>query len=84
MVCIWGAVCQTIAVQKNIQYGFVLGFFLGIIGLIIVLCMKDNTETTSNSANECETLEKLLQLKEKGIITESEFEEKKRKILNKL
>lgn len=82
--CIWGAVCQSLASQKNIEYGFLLGFFLGFIGLIIILCMKDNSQISTNSVNDCETLEKLLQLKEKGIITENEFEEKKQKILNKI
>ena len=37
-----------------------------------------------NTNNGLEQLEKLAELKEKGIITEQEFEESKKKILSKL
>lgn len=43
-----------------------------------------NTSNLDNSTGQLEQLDKLSQLKEKGIITEQEFEESKKKILSKL
>ena len=79
--CLWGVICNAIALPKNINYGFLLGFFLGLIGLIIVICLPENTK---NSVNDVETLEKLVELKEKGILSEAEFKEKKESILKKI
>lgn len=45
---------------------------------------KQEEVKESNTNNYLEELEKLAQLKEKGIITEEEFLESKKKILNKL
>ena len=53
--------------------------------------IKDNNNTNVvetrqelNSTNGLEQLEKLAELKDKGIITQEEFEEGKKKILDKL
>ena len=53
--------------------------------------IKDNDNTNVvetkqelNSTNGLEQLEKLAELKDKGIITQEEFEESKKKILSKL
>ena len=45
---------------------------------------KLETKQELNSNNGLEQLEKLAELKEKGIITQEEFEESKKKILSKL
>ena len=87
---IWGAICQAVGKQKNIN-GFWWGFFLGIIGLIVVLCTKEKKDineinVTTNNSNETQTdkyeqLEKLSKLKESGAISEEEFESEKKKLL---
>ena len=59
------------------------GFFLGIIGLIVVAYLKDNT-ITSNNADNVDALDKLQKLKESGTISNEEFEQSKKKILSKL
>lgn len=80
---IWGIATQSIGNSKGISGCFWWGFFLGIIGLIVVACLKDNATTNSNADN-VEALDKLQKLKESGAISEAEFEESKKKILSKL
>lgn len=45
---------------------------------------EENKQKSNNGVEQLEQLEKLAELKEKGIITEQEFEETKKKILSKL
>lgn len=79
----WGTICEYVAKNKGYSKNFFwLGFFLWFIGLIILGCMRDNT--IKNDTGIISNMEQLIQLKEKGIITEAEFEESKKKILNKL
>ena len=87
---IWGIICQAIGNSKNIN-GFWWGFFLGFIGLIVVLCSNETQDITeinvsSNNSNEnridkYEQLEKLARLKETGALSEDEFENEKKKLL---
>ncbi len=81
--CTFGVVTYYIGKSRGHQNCFWWGFFLGLIGLIVVLCLKDNTTTSSNLDN-VEALDKLQKLKENGTISEKEFEESKKKILSKL
>lgn len=81
--CIWGVATQSIGNSKGINGSFWWGFFLGIIGLIVVACMKDNS-TVSNKSDNVEALDKLQKLKENGTISEAEFEDSKKKLLSKL
>ncbi len=80
---IWGIATQSIGNSKGIKGCFWWGFFLGIIGLIVVACLKDNT-TTSNNVDNVDALDKLQKLKESGTISNEEFEQSKKKILSKL
>lgn len=41
---VWGFVTKTINENKGYSGGFAWGFFLGLIGLIVVLCKKDNNK----------------------------------------
>lgn len=87
----WGIICQAVGSSKNIN-GFWWGFWLGFIGLIVVLCSKgqpdiNTIDPNTNYPNEQNTnkfdqLQKLSKLKESGAITEEEFENEKKKILN--
>lgn len=61
--------------------GFILGFIFSVFGIIMILCIKGD-EKRKGEFSKYEKLEKLQRLKEKGIITESQFEEE-RKILLK-
>ena len=51
---------------------------------LIQSILSNNTNTENKNYNGLEQLEKLAELKDKGIITEQEFEESKKKILSKL
>ena len=88
----WGWMSALVGRPKDIK-GFWYGFFLGIIGFIIVCCMKDRSERVNtatvmvnnnqeNSENKYETLEKLYKLKDEGVLTEYEFNKEKNKIMN--
>lgn len=81
--CTFGVATYYIGKSRGHQNCFWWGFFLGLIGLIVVLCLNDNTTTSSNS-NNVEALDKLHKLKESGAISENEFEESKKKILSQL
>lgn len=83
-----GVVCYFIMKSKGypndacLMHG-VGGTLLGVIWLIVVLCKKNCDEVTpSSQVSDMELLGKLMDLKERGAITEAEFEEKKREILS--
>lgn len=61
--------------------GFILGFLFSVFGIIMILCIRGD-EKRKGEFSKYEKLEKLQMLKEKGVITESQFEEE-RKILLK-
>ena len=70
---VFGGICQKICYEKKREEsGFYYGYFLGIIGLLIVACLKDNSvektkvnisNTTSNNENKYEQLAKLRRIK---------------------
>ena len=84
---IWGVISNYVGKSKNIN-GFWWGFFLGFIGLIIVICMKpketvviDKIDKNVTKENKYDELEKLDNLRKVGAITEYEFEQEKNKLL---
>lgn len=89
-VAIWtivfSAVCKRIGYSKGIYYGFVVGWFLGMIGLVVMAALQSEAPmVASNNVNKYDkydSLEKLQKLKDSGAITEKEFEEEKAKILD--
>lgn len=79
--CAFGFATRAIGKSRGKDNCFWWGFFLGLIGLIIVLCI---TNDSKKDTDNYEAIEKLQKLKESGAITEEEFEESKKKILAKI
>lgn len=82
---IFAYLSRLIGIKKGIESGYILGLCLGIIGFIVVCALKE--EPTDNSANitknnKYDEIEKLQNLKIKGILTDEEFEKEKQKLLN--
>lgn len=82
--CVWGCICQMIGNNRNVNYGFLWGFFLGIIGLIIIICLGNGNNNSINAVDNVEAIKNLKELKESGAITNEEFENSKKKILEKI
>lgn len=80
LTLVFGCVCKKIGQSKGIDYGFLIGWFLGILGLIVIIVLPSNEQSTNN-VNKYEQLEQLQKLKENGTITEVEFEAEKAKLL---
>jgi len=88
-------VVGNIAKKKGYSFGgfFLLGLFFFIIGLVIVLCLDDKSEEKNDynvidlnqKPQPVSPAEEILQYKkllDEGIITNEEFEEKKKQLLN--
>ncbi len=80
-------VCVNILKNKgysNPKVGILWGLFLGIFGIIICALAYNthNKETSYSPSNSVDELLKLSQLLEKGLITQEEFDTKKRQLLN--
>ena len=87
-VAIWigmGVLCEYLGGKKGRKNCFWWGFFLGLIGVVVVCCLSDQSEGQESGAktntDKYEGLQKLQQLKESGAITDVEFEIEKQKIL---
>ena len=80
----------TIAISKSKGYdgGFWWGFFLGILGLIVVAVRPDKSnpeqDKSVKAANYTQALERLASMRDHGILTEAEFNEKKQEILKRI
>lgn len=75
------AICVAQARKKGCNaFGFgVMGLILGIIGLIIALVVPNRKAREAFTA--AESLEKYKRLLDQGIITQEEFDQKKRELL---
>lgn len=80
LTLVFACVCKKIGQSKGIDYGFLIGWLLGILGLIVMLVLPGDTQNSGKS-NKYEDLAKLQKLKEDGTITEAEFEAEKQKLL---
>lgn len=87
---LFGCITMYISATKGYHGGFWWGFFLSLIGVLVVgfrPSIKENsTEDSENkpASNYISELEKLAALKERGIITEDEFNKKKLELLNRV
>lgn len=85
---VFSGLCKRVGNSKGIYDGFMIGWFFGIIGLIVMAVSPSEVPTAANNVNNAnkydkyESFEKLQKLKDNGTITEMEFEEEKAKILN--
>lgn len=95
LIC--GFVAQVVSENKGYEDGFFWGFFLGIIGIIVVACKPDNnssyasallskeTEEKDKSEKELLNVQKLKSYKDlldSGVITQEEFDKKKSELLD--
>ena len=83
LTLVFACVSKKIGLSKGIDYGYLIGWFLGIIGLIIICVLpnENNVNNTPASTNKYEDLERLQKLKESGVLTQAEFDAEKAKIL---
>lgn len=90
---LFGCITMYISETKGYHGGFWWGFFLSLIGVLVVgfrpSIAHDESSTKSESEkkltpNYISELEKLASLKERGIITEDEFNKKKLELLNRV
>ena len=85
---IFGFITRAIARSKGYDGGFWWGFFLGLIGLIVVAVRPSMTKVESDISNTAasytQALERLASMRDQGILTEAEFNEKKQEILKRI
>lgn len=83
-----GIICKNIGVKKGYGAGisFCAGFFLGLIGLVVMLVLEDKNRTKTAQTPSVESVAdeiiKYKQLLDEGIITEEEFSAKKTELLD--
>lgn len=82
-----GLICGYITrkILPNHKTAYLWGLFLGIIGIIVAVCIKPrNNISKSNSSNDNNKyleLQRLADLRQNGIITETEYDLQKERIL---
>lgn len=85
--CVFGCITDYLGKLKGYRNCFLWGFFLLIIGMLVIAIMPDrkaeqrNEEKPSKKMSIEEALQKYERLKEKGVITEEEYQEKRKQIL---
>ena len=84
----FGYICKAISKSRGIPGGFWWGFFLGIIGIIVVAVRPngnnvENTERRDNTISTYDELERIKKLLDSGVITQEEFDTIKQRILYK-
>lgn len=85
-----GMICAVLAGGKgrNVLGWFVIGFLLPLIGVILVVVLPEegtapptHHEPKRTTSTYLDDLQKLADLRERGILTEQEFEDKKRLVM---
>ena len=85
---IWGCITKKINQDKGYEGGFAWGFWLGLIGLIVVLCKSDNRSSDDSKYSEepkkisdADEILKFKKLLDEEAITQEEYDIKKMQIL---
>ena len=85
---VFGFITSAIADSKGYDGGFWWGFFLGFLGLIVVAVRPTMTKVESDQGNTAasytQALERLATMRDQGVITQAEFEAKKKDILSRI
>lgn len=85
---LFGFITDAISESKGYYNGFWWGFFLGLLGLIVVAVRpnqrKPMQDKSVKAANYTQALERLASMRDQGILTEAEFNEKKHEILKRI
>lgn len=87
----FGFITRHMNLKKGYQGGFAWGFWLGIIGIIVIACRKPNpaqglpddgsTLTYDRSADK---IREIARLHAEGILSDEEFEQKKAELLRRI
>lgn len=93
----WGILTEVLSVRKGFgRSGFWIGAILGLLGFLIVVCSKPKNQedkstnktstagTASSTTSVSDDLVKLKELYDSGILTQEEFEEKRKTLVDKL
>ena len=78
-------VCDSLGEKKgSSKYGFFWGYFLGILGLIILWALSNNQTNTTvvNNLSNADELKKYKDVLDNGVIIQDEFDQKKKQLLN--
>lgn len=88
---IFGLITKHINESKGYTGGFAWGFWLNIIGIIVVACKPDNRSFSQYQGNTsvpersiADEIKEYKELYDQGIITDEEFQLKKQQLLNKM
>jgi len=87
---VFGALTSYISRMKGYESGFAWGFWLGLIGLLVVgfrpaQNQKDAADSDpAHQPDEMEKLAKLAKLHEQGVLSDEEFQQKKKELLAKI
>ena len=85
---IFGLITKYLNNIKGYEGGFAWGFWLNLIGVIVVACKPDNRQNAQLNSNVsttgqgvAEEIKKFKELYDQGIITAEEFQSKKEQLL---
>lgn len=83
---VWAYLARYVGIKKNIYSGYVWGYFLGIIGFIVMCVLpkekKENNNIITQNFSASDEIEKYKKLLDNGAITQEEYDKKKKELLN--
>lgn len=89
--CVFGIITMIMNENKGYKGGFAWGFWLNLIGVIVVACKPDSHSGPNTDGNVsvsgqsvADEIRKYKALADDGIITEDEFQAKKKQLLEQI